>query len=87
MLSSILAQVPWQSPSVDYHAIAPEIVLAGGICLVILVDLFTSETKKWITATLTGFVMLGALLPVLTLAVNDVDVDEFATADGIMHEM
>ncbi|MFZ9158848.1 MAG: NADH-quinone oxidoreductase subunit N, partial [Ilumatobacteraceae bacterium] len=74
MLSSILAQVPWQSPSIDYHAIAPEIVLAGGICLVILVDLFTSETKKWITATLTGFVMLGALLPVLTLAVNDVDV-------------
>jgi len=27
VISSILAQVPWQSPTVDYHAIAPEIVL------------------------------------------------------------
>ena len=74
MLSSILAQISWQSPSVDYHAIAPEIVLAGGICLIILVDLFTSESKKWITATLTGFVMLAALVPVLTLAVSDINV-------------
>lgn len=74
MLSSILAQIPWQSPTVDYHAIAPEIVLAAGICLIILVDLFISESKKWVTATLTGFVMLAALVPVLTLAVSEVDV-------------
>ena len=74
MISSILAQMPWQSPSVDYHAIAPEIVLAAGICLIILVDLFVSESKRWVTASLTGFVMLGALLPIFTLAVSDVDV-------------
>ena len=74
MLSSILAQIPWQAPTIDYHAIAPEIVLAGGICLIILVDLFISESKKWMTATLTGFVMLAALVPVLTLAVSDVNV-------------
>ena len=74
MLSSILAQIPWQSPTVDYHAIAPEIVLAAGICLIILVDLFVSESKKWVTSTLTGFVMLAALVPVLTLAVSDVNV-------------
>jgi NADH-quinone oxidoreductase subunit N len=71
VLSSILAQIPWQSPSVDYHAIAPEIVLAAGICLIILVDLFVSDSKKWVTSTLTGFVMLAALVPVLTLAVSD----------------
>ena len=71
MLSSILAQIPWQSPTVDYHAIAPEIVLAAGICLIILVDLFVSDSKKWVTSTLTGFVMLAALVPVLTLAVSD----------------
>jgi len=74
VISSILAQVPWQSPTVDYHAIAPEIVLAAGICLIILVDLFVSESKRWVTASLTGFVMLGALLPVVTLAVADADV-------------
>ena len=71
MLSSILAQIPWQSPTVDYHAIAPEIVLAAGICLIILVDLFVSDSKNWVTSTLTGFVMLAALVPVLTLAVSD----------------
>jgi len=71
VLSSILAQIPWQSPTVDYHAIAPEIVLAAGICLIILVDLFVSDSKKWVTSTLTGFVMLAALVPVLTLAVSD----------------
>ena len=71
MLSSILAQIPWQSPTVDYHAIAPEIVLAAGICLIILVDLFVGDNKKWVTSTLTGFVMLAALVPVLTLAVSD----------------
>ena len=71
MLTSILAQIPWQSPTIDYHAIAPEIVLAAGICLIILVDLFVSESKKWVTSTLTGFVMLAALVPVLTLAVSD----------------
>ena len=71
MLSSILAQISWQAPTIDYHAIAPEIVLAAGICLIILVDLFVSESKKWVTSTLTGFVMLTALVPVLTLAVSD----------------
>ena len=81
MLSTLLASTPlasnslasntWQSPTIDYHALAPEIVLASGICLIILVDLFTSESKKWLTASLTGFVLLGALIPVLTLAVAD----------------
>jgi NADH-quinone oxidoreductase subunit N len=74
VLSSILAQVPWESPTIDYHAIAPEIVLAAGICLLIVVDLIVGTSKKWITASLTGFVLLGALIPVLTLAVDDIDV-------------
>lgn len=76
MLSTLFASTPlgtasWQAPAIDYHALAPEIVLASGICLIILVDLFTSESKKWLTASLTGFVLLGALVPVLTLAVAD----------------
>lgn len=66
-----LLATAWQSPTIDYHALAPEIVLAGGICLVILVDLFTGPAKKWLTASLSGFVLLGALVPVLTLAVAD----------------
>ncbi len=69
MLSSLLAAGGFVSPKVDYHALAPEIVLGAGICLVLLVDLFVAESKRWILATLSGFVLLGALLPIVTLGV------------------
>ncbi len=74
MLSSLLAASDFVSPTVDYHALAPEIVLGAGLCLVLLVDLFVAENKKWILATLSGFVLLGALLPVVTLGVIGGDV-------------
>jgi NADH-quinone oxidoreductase subunit N len=70
MLASLLAQSSdWLAPTIDWHAIAPELVLVVGINIVLLIDLNIAETKKWMLATLTGFVMLGALLPVITLFV------------------
>jgi NADH-quinone oxidoreductase subunit N len=67
-----LAQaVEWVAPTIDYHALAPEIVLAVGLCVVLLVDLFTTERNKWLLSVLTGFSLLGAVLPVLTLALHD----------------
>src|SRR6185295_17325458 len=82
MLSSLLAASDFASPTVDYHALAPEIVLGAGICLVLLVDLFIGESKRWLLATLSGFVLLGALLPVVTLGVIGSDdryvVDNFS---------
>jgi NADH-quinone oxidoreductase subunit N len=65
----VIAQVAeWVAPTIDWHALAPEIVLAVGINLVLLVDLWISESKKWMQATLAGFVLLGAFIPVVTLA-------------------
>lgn len=61
----------WTAPVIDYHALAPEIVLAVGLTAVLLVDLFTSERNKWLLSVLTGFSLLGATLPVLTLALHD----------------
>jgi NADH-quinone oxidoreductase subunit N len=61
----------WTAPVIDYHAIAPEIVLAVGLTVVLLVDLFTSERNKWLLSALTGFSLLGAALPVLTLALHE----------------
>ena len=70
MIAALLAaDVPFTSPTIDYHALAPEIVLAAGICLVLLVDLFVEERQRWITSTLSGFVLLGAFLPIVTLSV------------------
>mgnify|MGYP000458672006 CR=1 FL=1 len=68
MIASLLA-ADFSAPTVDYHALAPEIVLAAGICLVLLVDLFVEERQRWITASISGFVLLGAFLPVVTLSV------------------
>ena len=75
MLSSLLAAAgDFVSPQIDYHALAPEIVLGVGIAVVLLVDLFVVDSKRWIVATLSGFVLLGALLPVVTLGVIGGDV-------------
>ncbi len=75
MLGSLLAEVgDFIAPTVDYHALAPEIVLAVGICTVLLVDLFVAEHRRWITGTITGFFLLGAVLPVVTLGVIGDDV-------------
>ncbi len=70
MLAALFAQATdWVAPTIDWHAIAPELVLVVGINIVLLIDLNISEAKKWMMATLTGFVMLGALIPVVTLFV------------------
>ena len=71
MLHPLLSNVPWQAPTIDYHALAPEMVLAAGIVVVLLVDLFTSENNKWLIAPLSGFALLGSLVPVITLALDD----------------
>lgn len=74
MLSSLLAAAPWTAPVVDYHGLAPEIVVALGLCVVLLVDLFLAERSKWLLASLTGFTLLGAFIPILTLALDDAGV-------------
>jgi NADH-quinone oxidoreductase subunit N len=56
------------NPHVDFHALAPEIVLTATIILVLIVDLFTDDRR--LPAQLAGFGVLGSLIPVLTLAVD-----------------
>lgn len=73
----------FSSPIVDYHALAPELVLAAGICVVLLVDLFVPDHRRWITGTLSGLFLLGALLPVVTLAVIGDDVRSSLSGEGI----
>jgi NADH-quinone oxidoreductase subunit N len=77
MFAALLAQAAdWTRPDVDWHGLAPEIVLIAGINLVLLVDLWIDRSKKWIIASMTGFIMLGALVPVVTLAVVGDDTRE-----------
>lgn len=68
MIGALLAAA-WQAPSIDWHAVAPEIILIVGINVVLLVDLWIDESKKWMMAGLCGLFMLAAFIPVVTLAV------------------
>jgi NADH-quinone oxidoreductase subunit N len=70
LLSAFSAQAPdWVSPTIDWHALAPELILVVGINLVLLIDLMLEDSKKWAIATVTGFVCLASFIPVVTLAV------------------
>ena len=72
MLSTLVAAATaWTSPTVDYHALAPEIILGGGIVLLLLLDLFVSDAKKWMLTPIASFTLLAAFIPVLTLALSD----------------
>ena len=70
MIAHLLAQAgEWQAPTIDWHAIAPELILVVGINIVLGTDLLIEESRKWATATLTGFILLAACVPLVTLAV------------------
>jgi NADH-quinone oxidoreductase subunit N len=66
----LAAASTFKTPYFDYHALAPEIVLAGVLCIVLLVDLVVDETRKYVVTQLAGIGLLGALIPILTLAVK-----------------
>jgi NADH-quinone oxidoreductase subunit N len=75
MLAAAFAQ-----PTIDYHAFAPEMVLIGALVLILVVDLLFEERARWATSTLAGLGLLGAMIPILTLAVNGGDRSLFGGA-------
>ena len=72
-LAAVAEESGFDSPNVDFHAFAPELVLTGAIVVVLLADLFTPEDRKGILPSLAGLGLLAALVPVLTLAVDGAD--------------
>jgi NADH-quinone oxidoreductase subunit N len=60
------------APHVDYHALAPEIILATTLVVVLLVDL-ASERNRALLGTISGIGLLAAMVPILTLAVDGTD--------------
>ncbi|MEK7295423.1 MAG: NADH-quinone oxidoreductase subunit N [Actinomycetota bacterium] len=73
-LHALVTPIPWTSPSVSYYALAPELVLAAGICAVLLADLFLDNRHKWVLSTIAGFSLLGAVLPIVIVGLNDQNV-------------
>ncbi len=72
-------------PVIDYHAFAPEIILTGVLVLVLLADLVVPEDRKVIVTNLAGVGVLGALIPIITLAVDGSERTMFGGAYVVDH--
>jgi NADH-quinone oxidoreductase subunit N len=70
----------FEAPDLDYHALAPEIVLTSVLVVVLLVDLLLPDREKWATSSITGVGLLAAAVPVITLAVDGADRPMFGGA-------
>jgi NADH-quinone oxidoreductase subunit N len=68
MLHLLAAAQTFKAPYIDYHALAPEIVLTGVILVVLLVDLLVDETRKVLVTQLAGVGLLATMIPIVTLA-------------------
>lgn len=71
-LQTVAAQ--WVAPKIDYFALAPEIVVAVGLCAVLLLDLFIDQRKQWLLTIVSSFTLLAAMLPVLMLGLSETSV-------------
>ena len=69
----ISAAGSFSAPHLDYHALAPEIVLTAVALIVLGVDLVVDETRKFLVTTIAGFGVLLTLIPIVTLAVDGQD--------------
>ncbi|HCO03033.1 MAG TPA: NADH-quinone oxidoreductase subunit N [Actinobacteria bacterium] len=66
---SVAAAVPFlHNPAIDWHAISPELVLAGTIFLVLIVDLFLKPGRKHLAMPVAFVGVAGSLAATLTLA-------------------
>ena len=68
------------NPHIDYHALAPEIVLSAAIVVVLVADLLFPDRERWQTSRIATIGVLGALIPVLTLAADGTDRSLFGGA-------
>jgi NADH-quinone oxidoreductase subunit N len=70
-----------RNPAFDWHAFAPELVLVATILVVLIADLVRPGRDSWQTSRLASIGVLGALVPVLTLAQDGADRWMFGTMD------
>ncbi|CAN5305841.1 NADH-quinone oxidoreductase subunit N [soil metagenome] len=73
MLASVVAVTSgtYSTPVLDWHALAPELILVGAIAIGIIYDAFAGERAQGAISSIIGIGFLAALVPVLTLAVSD----------------
>ena len=63
----LVATAPFHVPNLDYHALAPEIVVTATLVVVLVADLFLSLDRKWLLSSVSGSGLLLALVFVVEL--------------------
>ncbi len=66
--------MPFTPPNLDYHALAPEIVLTLVLAVVLVADLFLDSSRKWLLPNIAAFGLVAAMVPILSLALSDTEV-------------
>ncbi|MDQ3897573.1 MAG: NADH-quinone oxidoreductase subunit N [Actinomycetota bacterium] len=66
--------MPFHPPDLDYHALAPEIIVTLTLAVVLVADLFLDRSRKWLLSNLAAFGLVGAMIPILSLALSSDDV-------------
>lgn len=68
------------SPAIDWHAFAPEVVIAIGAIVILIADLFLKKRSSWKTSNIAALTFLAALIPVVTLALDGANRSMFGGA-------
>jgi NADH-quinone oxidoreductase subunit N len=71
MITSLVSVAGFVRPPIDWHALAPELVLVGAIVIALLVDVSTPDGSRWTASSIAGIGFLAAMVPVLTLGLSD----------------
>lgn len=82
-LASVAQSDGFTSPTVDWHALAPDVVILGTLCVVLVADLFLPEDRKGLLPSMAGLGLLGAMIPILTLAIDGADRTMFGGAYAV----
>jgi NADH-quinone oxidoreductase subunit N len=83
MAQAVEAADGFNRPEIDWHALAPDLVVLGALLVVLVADLFLPEDRKGLLPSLAGLGLLGALIPILTLAVDGADRTMFGGAYAV----
>ncbi len=70
MLSTVLAQLEFVRPHIDWHAVAPELVLLSVGAVLTLLDIIWLEKARRYMPALAGIGLLAPLIPIATLAID-----------------
>jgi NADH-quinone oxidoreductase subunit N len=73
LLAQLAPDPGYNTPLIDWHALAPEIVLSAGGALLVLLDAIKLDRAKAYMPALANLTLLGTLIPIITLAVDGND--------------